>query len=72
MFDKLKSWVVEQVLWAEKNMVGKTGAEKRAAVVAKLDDLLPLPWFLEWMDGPLIGWLVDKACALLNAEKGHD
>lgn len=72
MFDKLKTWVVDQVLWAETNMKGKTGAEKRAAVVSKLDDLIPLPWFLEWMDGPLIGWLVDKCCALLNAEAGHD
>ena len=72
MFDNLKKWVVEQVLWVEQNMAGKSGAEKRAAVVAKIDDLIPLPWFLEWMDGPLIGWLVDKCCALLNAEAGHD
>lgn len=72
MFNKLKAWVVEQVLWAEANMKGKSGAEKRQAVVDKLDALIPLPWFLEWMDGPLIGWLVDKCCALLNAEAGHD
>ena len=72
MFDKLKTWVVEQVLWAETNMKDKSGAEKRQAVVDKLDALIPLPWFLEWMDGPLIGWLCDKACALLNAEAGHD
>ncbi len=72
MFDNLKKWVVEQVLWAEQNMKGKTGKEKRQAVVDKLDALIPLPWFLEWMDGPLIGWLVDKCCALLNAEAGHD
>lgn len=71
MLDKLKTWVVEQVLWAEANMKGKTGAEKRAAVVSKLDDLIPLPWFLEWMDGPLIGWLVDQACAMLNEAHGH-
>ena len=72
MFDKLKTWVVEQVLWAEKNMAGKTGAEKRQAVVDKLDALITLPWWLEWMDGPLIGWLVDKVCGVFNAEQGHD
>ncbi len=72
MFDKLKTWVVDQVLWAETNMKGKTGAEKRQAVVDKLDDLIPLPWFLECMDGPLIGWLVDKVCTLLNNQRGHE
>ena len=72
MFDKLKAWVVEQVLWAERNMKGRSGAEKRQAVVDKLDALITLPWFLEWMDGPLIGWLVDKVCGLFNAEQGHD
>ena len=72
MFNKLKSWVVEQVLWAEANMKGKSGAEKRQAVVDKLDALIPLPWFMEWMDGPLISWLVDKACTVFNKENGHD
>lgn len=72
MYDKLKTWVVEQVLWAEQNMNGKSGKEKRQAVVDKLDDLIPLPWFLEWMDGPLIGWLVDKCCAMFNEKAGHD
>ena len=72
MFDNLKKWVVEQVLWAEQNMKGKSGKEKRQAVVDKLDSLIPLPWFLEWMDGPLIGWLVDKACSILNDQRGHE
>ena len=29
----MKTWVLEQVVWSEKNLKGKTGAEKRAAVV---------------------------------------
>ena len=72
MFDKLKKWVVDQVMWAEANMKGKTGKEKRQAVVDKLDSLITLPWFLEWMDGPLIGWLVDMACSVFNKKNGHD
>ena len=62
----LRVWVVEKVLWAEKEMHGKTGAEKRAVIVAKLDDLVSLPFWLEWADGPLIGWMVDLACEKLN------
>lgn len=72
MLQKVKEWVMEQVLWAEKNLKGKPGGEKRAAVVAKVDDMIKLPWWLEWVDGPLIGWLVDQACDLLNEAHGHD
>ena len=66
MLQKIKKWVLEQVLWTEKNLKGKTGAEKRAAVVAKVDEMLVLPWWLEWADGPLIGWMVDGVCEKLN------
>lgn len=66
MLKNIKKWVLEQVVWAEKNLKGKPGAEKRAAVVAKVDDMLALPWWLEWADGPVIGWLVDAACERLN------
>ena len=69
MWDKLKQlkkWVVESVLWAEKELAGKSGPEKRAVIVARLDDLVKLPWLLEWADGPLIGYLVDFACEKMN------
>ena len=75
MWEKLKEikkWVVEKVLWAEKEMAGKSGKEKRAAVVAKLDELIVLPFWLEWADGPVIGWLVDLCCEKLNWLFGHD
>ena len=72
MLRQIKEWVMEQVLWAEKNLKGKTGAEKKAAVVQKVDDMIVLPWWLEWADGPLIGMLVDAACGLLNEAHGHD
>lgn len=72
MLQQIKDWVMEQVLWAEKNLKGKPGGEKRAAVVQKVDDMVKLPWWLEWVDGPVIGWLVDQACDLLNEARGHD
>ena len=68
----LRLWVVEQVLWAENELAGKTGEEKRAFIVAKLDELVPLPFWLEWADGPLIGWMVDLACEKLNWLTDHD
>ena len=68
----LRRWVVENVLWAEKELHGKTGKEKRAVIVAKLDELVRLPFWLEWADGPLIGWLVDLTCEKLNWLTDHD
>lgn len=66
-----KEWVLEQVLWAERELRGKSGAEKKAAVVKRLDDMITLPAWLEWADGPVIGWLVDSACDTLNGMYGH-
>lgn len=71
-FKKLKVWVVERVLWAEKELRGKTGAEKRAVVVAKLNEIIDLPWVPEWVEGQLIGWLVDQVCDKLNILTDHD
>ena len=68
----IKEWVVEQVLWAEHSLIGKPGKDKKAAVVAKVDEMIKLPIWLEWADGPIISILVDKACDLLNKKEGHD
>ena len=46
---------------------GKTGAEKKAAVIKKVDDLIKLPFYLEWMDDMVIGYLVDVVCKKFNA-----
>ena len=69
---QVKTWTIEQVLWAEKNLKGKSGAEKKAAVVKKLDDLINLPTYLEWIDDIVISWLVDKVCDKLNAITEHN
>ena len=81
MFDKFKNIVndvIEQVVWAERELRGKTGAEKKAIVVKKLDDLIVLPAALEWVDDILISYLVDLACNMFNSiddkyeEANHD
>ena len=81
MFDKFKNIVndvIEQVVWAERELRGKTGAEKKAIVVKKLDNLIVLPAALEWVDDILISYLVDLACNMFNfiddkfEEKQHD
>ena len=68
---EIKKWTIEQVLWAERELKGKTGAEKKAAVVKKLDDLIKLPFYLEWIDDIILGVLVDNACKVLNDFAGH-
>ena len=71
MFEQIKIWAVEQVMWAEKNLKGKNGAEKRKAVIEKLDDMIVLPSYLEWVDDIIIGKLVDMVCDKLNDFAGH-
>lgn len=69
--DQAKAWIIEQVIWAETNMRGKPGKEKRDAVVARLDEIIKLPFYLEWLDDKLIGILVDLCCDKLNQIYAH-
>ena len=68
---QIKKWAIEQVIWAERELKGKTGAEKRVAVVAKLDDMIKLPNRLEWVDDIILGIIADSACKVLNDFAGH-
>lgn len=68
----LKVWALQLVIEAEGAIPGGTGAEKRAYVVKRLDDMVRLPWFLEPFDGPAFGLLVDMACDKLNLLMGHE
>ena len=69
IIEKINKNVIEQVAWAEQELKGKSGIEKRAAVVKKLDDMIVLPASLEWVDDIIIGYLVDKACEMYNLFK---
>ena len=70
--NQIKKWVIEQVIWAEKNLKGKSGTAKRVAVVKKLDDMISLPTYLEWVDDIILGKLVDMACERLNKMTDHN
>lgn len=75
MFEKIeqiKIWIIEKVIWAEKELDGKTGAEKKSAVVKKIDDMVKLPAYLEWLDDIIIGKIIDSVCKKLNAISGHN
>ncbi len=72
MWEKIKKTVIEQVMWAEKNLKGKNGAQKRKAVVSKLDEVIKLPPSLEWLDDMILGWLVDRVCDQLNELTRHN
>ena len=69
--DQAKAWIIEQVMWAEVNMRGKSGKEKRDAVVARLDEIIKLPFYLEWLDDKIIGLAVDIVCNKLNVLYSH-
>ena len=72
ILEEAKQKIVEQVIWAEKELAGKTGSEKKAAVVKRLDDLIQLPAYLEWVDDMIISYLVDQACEKLNKLTAHN
>lgn len=72
MFNQIKLWAIEQVMWAERELNGKNGAEKKAAVIKKLDDLIVLPSYLEWVDDMVLSWLIDTVCEKLNEFAGHN
>ena len=72
MWDEIKKWTIEQVMWAERSLKGKNGAEKKKAVIEKLDEMIVLPSYLEWVDDVVLSWLVDRVCDKLNLLTGHD
>lgn len=47
--------------------ISLTNPQKREVVKQVLDDALRLPWYLEPLDGPLIGMLVDSGVVALTA-----
>lgn len=67
MYEKLKANVIECVVWAERELSGKSGEEKKAAVKKRLDEMIPLPFYLEWADDLLIDYLIEVVCAQMNA-----
>ena len=69
---QIKAKIIDCVLWAEKELKDKTGAEKKAAVIQKIDDMIKLPFYLEWLDDMLVSYFIDAVCTKLNAITQHN
>lgn len=65
-----KALAIAEAIWAEANLVGKSGAEKKAAVVKRVSDMISVPWYLVPVKGWLIGYAVDFVVEKLNALTG--
>ena len=51
--------------------LGISGSEKKRALVKFLDDCVDVPFFLEPLDGIIIGMAIDGIVAYYNAKLGH-
>ena len=75
-FFQIKKLVIENVIWAERELKGRTGAEKKEIVIRKVMDTLSsmLPWYVRWgkeLVAPLLlGRLTDLAARALNFMTG--
>ena len=71
MLNKIKKWIVEQAFWAEQNLKGKSGEEKKKAVIEKVCALLPdIAWIPNVIEMPakkyIIGLIIDPIIEKLN------
>ena len=75
-YEKIRAQVASLVIWAEKNLKGKTGKEKRRAVLDILCEHVRFPVFLEWIKRPVLAFVVnkclDQVCAFLNIATDHE
>ena len=71
MLSKIKKWIVEQAFWVEQNLKGKSGEEKKKAVVDKVCSLLPdIAWIPNVVEIPakkyIIGLFLEPIIEKLN------
>ena len=79
-FFEIKKWVIESVIWAEREFRGRTGAEKLQIVIEKVLQMIAakalIPWWAMWakeMIAPtLISRLANLAVNKLNYLTGWD
>ena len=75
-YQKLKEQIASLVLWAEQNLKGKSGAEKKQAVLDMLCERVNLPGPLNWIKRPILRFFVyrgiDAICSALNIVTDHD
>lgn len=74
--EKIKTQIASLVMWAEKNLKGKTGKEKRKAVLDILCEHVRFPGPLDWFRRPVLAIVVnkciDRICAVLNIATDHE
>jgi hypothetical protein len=70
MWNKIVTTVMELVAWAERELSGKTGAEKRKAVVEKAVVMINIPFVPDFLETPIervvYGYLIDRAVGWFN------
>jgi hypothetical protein len=70
MWKDLVARIMALVRWAEQELKGKTGAEKRNAVIDKAVALINFPFVPDWIETPIerivYGYLIDQGCRWFN------
>ena len=63
---------VAEAIWAESALKGKSGTEKKAAVIRRVSALITVPWYFAWAKDWCIGKAVDLVVEKLNWATGWD
>lgn len=72
LLSEMMEQVVITVEKASKVLGILEGGAKLEAAVQFLDKLIRLPFFLEWLDGPLFRFAISYVVRALNKKYGHD
>lgn len=75
-YHNMKAQVASLVMWAEQNLKGKSGTEKKQAVLDMLCERISLPGPLNWIKRPVlkivVNGCIDKICDVLNIVTEHE
>ena len=70
MLEKIRKTIASLVFWAERNLKGKSGEEKRAAVIERACDAIDVPFVPEFVERPVKRWvfgmIVDAVVEKIN------
>ena len=69
---KLIKAIVALIERVQREFGGISGKERKKLVVQTIDNLIKLPFFLEAIDGLVIGFMVDNAVDWINDKYGHE
>lgn len=69
-FKQVVYWVIAHVMWAERELRGKSGKEKRAALI-DLAGKARIKFLPSWLTRIIVGAVIDVVVAAFNEIKGH-